>query len=127
MDEDKEQARSDALTERVEALGAALTRKRDEAIAGRKATGIEDEWALAEEAYQGIDDANRGTSALTKPVSPNGRVTSAPSASRATRSTIVLNITRPYVDAAAARVADMLLPTDDTPWSLKPTPIARLT
>lgn len=126
MDEDKEQARSDALTERVEALGAALTRKRDEAIAGRKATGIEDEWALAEEAYQGIDDANRGTSALTKPVSPNGGVTSAPSASRATRSTIVLNITRPYVDAAAARVADMLLPTDDTPWSLKPTPIARL-
>lgn len=124
--DDAQAASDEALTERVEALGAALTRKRDEAIAGRKATGIEDEWALAEEAYQGIDDANRGTSAMTKPVSPNGGVTMGAPANKSTRSTIVLNITRPYVDAAAARVADMLLPTDDTPWSLKPTPMAKL-
>lgn len=125
MDEDKELARNEALTERIEALGNSLKKKRDAAIAGRKALGIEDEWTLAEEAYQGIDDANRGTTAMAKPVSPNGGVVASRPKS-GTRSTVVLNITRPYVDAAAARVSDMLLPTDDTPWSLKPTPMASM-
>ena len=120
---DAEIARREALAARVEALGNSLKKKRAEAIAGRKNSGIEDEWRIAEDAYQGIDDANRGSTAIGKPSSPNGGITSGQPTQTATRSTIVLNITRPYVDAAAARVSDMLLPTDDTPWSLKPTPI----
>lgn len=123
--DEAEIARREALAERVEALGNSLRKKIDEAIAGRKALGIEEEWDLAEEAYQGIDDANRGASAMAKPASPDGGVVSS-KAKTGTRSTVVLNITRPYVDAAAARVADMLLPTDDTPWGLKPTPMVSM-
>lgn len=115
-------AQSLALVERVEAFGASLARKRDEAIAARQECGIEDEWRAAEDAYQGIDDASRGDSKMAKPVSPDGGMATSSRSKSATRSTVVMNITRPYVDAAAARVADMLLPTDDTPWGLKPTP-----
>lgn len=115
-------AYKEALAERVEAFGKSLARKRDEAINGRKNSGIEDEWAAAEDAYQGIDSATQ--SGRGKPSShAGGFVNSRVDASNQTRSTVVLNITRPYVDAAAARVGDMLLPTDDTPWSIKPTPM----
>ena len=101
---DAEIARREALAARVEALGNSLKKKRAEAIAGRKNSGIEDEWRIAEDAYQGIDDANRGSTAVGKPSSPNGGITSGQPVQVGTRSTIVLNITRPYVDAAAARV-----------------------
>lgn len=119
----QELAREEALAQRVEAFGASLAKKRSEAVAARKNSGIEEEWRAAEDAYQGVDDANRGSTGMAKPVSPDGGLVSAPQRAVAmTRSTLVLNITRPYVDAAAARVADMLLPTDDSPWSIRPTP-----
>ena len=121
---EQDQADAERLAARIEAFSNSLLKKRDEAIAGRKASGIEEEWELAEEAYQGIDDANRGSSSMGKPSSPNGGYTNGRPANQATRSTILLNITRPYVDAAAARVGDMLLPTDDRNWLIKPTPIA---
>ncbi len=116
-------ARAEALAAKLEAFGNALCKKREEAISGRKASGIEDEWTEAEESYQGIDDANRGASVVGKPSSPNGGYVNGPASAGGTRSTVFLNITRPYVDSAAARVGDMLLPTDDTPWSIRPTPL----
>lgn len=119
-----ELAHRDALAARVEAFGASLVKRRDEAVQARANSGIEEEWREAEEAYQGIDDANRGSQsgATGKPSGANGGYINGP-VKGATRSTVFLNITRPYVDAAAARVGDMMLPTDDTPWSIKPTPV----
>jgi hypothetical protein len=122
--DDDETAMQEKLAARLESLGNSLKRKRDEAVAARKASGIEEEWIAAEEAYQGIDDANRG-SVVGKPSSPNGGYVNGKPNAVAGRSTVVLNITRPYVDAAAARVGDMLLPTDDKNWAIKPTPIAQ--
>ena len=105
-----------------------LLSKRREAISGRAGSGIEEEWTEDEEHYQGIDDANRAfqnanqlfrsrkAALVGTPVKEQG-----PS-----RSVVFLNITRPYVDAASARVADMLLPTDDRAWEIKPAPLPRL-
>ena len=110
--------------EKIEALGQAVAKKRDEAVKGRAGQGIEEEWADAEDQYQGIDDANRTEAKVYKPMSPNGSFTHVrrdPS-----RSTVFLNITRPYTDAAVARVTDMLLPTDDRNWAIRPTPIPQL-
>lgn len=121
---DAEQAAQEKLAARLEAFSNSIKRRRDEAIAGRKNSGIEEEWVLAEESYQGIDDANRGSIAMGKPSSPYGGYVNGKPANKTTRSTVLLNITRPYVDAAAARVGDMLLPTDDRNWAIKPTPIA---
>lgn len=105
-----------------------LLDKRKEAIAGRAGLGIEEEWTEDEEHYQGIDDANRSfqTSNMlhrskSKAVLGNERKNEQP-----TRSVVFLNVTRSYVDAASARVADMLLPTDDRAWEIKATPIPKL-
>ncbi len=121
-----ERAMAERLAAKVEAFGESLRKKRDEAVAGRKQSGIEDEWTLAEDAYGGIDDANRGDTAVGKPSSPNGGYINGPARNAAVRSRVFLNITRPYTDSASAKVADMLLPTDDTPWSIQPTPLPEL-
>lgn len=105
-----------------------LLGKRREAIAGRAGSGIEEEWTEDEEHYQGIDDANRSFQNANQlyrnrkaVIIGSDRGQRAPA-----RSVVFLNITRPYVDAASARVADMLLPTDDRAWEIKPTPLPRL-
>jgi hypothetical protein len=118
--EQLERIRAEKLAAKVEAFGTSLVRKREEAINGRAASGIEDEWQLAEDAYQGIDAATSASSG--KPSGPNGGYINGP-VRTAGRSTVFLNITRAYVDAAAAKVGDMLLPTDDSPWGIKPTPL----
>lgn len=125
---DAAQAAEEARLDRLNSLGMMLARKRREAVDGRAQSGIEAEWAEDEESYQGIDDANRGTVATSwarsdKPAA-SGAVTPPPKATH--RSTVFLNITRPYVDAAAARISDMLLPTDDRPWAILPTPVPDL-
>lgn len=105
-----------------------LLAKRKEAIAGRAASGIEIEWQEDEEFYQGIDDANRAFQSAGRMSQPKRWATTGSTArdKGPTRSVVFLNITRPYVDAASARVADMLLPTDDRAWEIKPTPIPKL-
>ena len=114
-----------ARLEKLEAIGQAVAKKRDDAVNGRASSGIEPEWGEDEEAYLGIDDANRGKDSSYKPLSPNGGAI-IPRKDASVRSTVFLNITRPYVDAASARVADMMLPTDDRNWSIKPTPIPEI-
>ena len=104
-----------------------LLAKRKEAITARQASGIEEEWQEDDEHYNGIDDANRQYQATYS--SPGKRWAtndSAPRDNGGGRSVVFLNITAPYVDAASARVSDMLLPTDDRAWIIKPTPIPRL-
>ena len=114
--EDDKQAKADAdRAERLFALGMSLAEKRADAIEARKASGIEEEWAEDEEHYDGIDDANRKEQAAWR-TKPPGQIQ--PEAQGANRSTVFINITAPYVDSAAASMADMLLPTDDRAWSL---------
>ena len=115
-----------ARAEILDALGLELAKTRSEAIASRRASGIEEEWAEDEEYYEGIDDANRGERGTRN---ANWRIKPAGQAelrAHGTGSTVFVPITRPYCDAAAARVADMLLPTDDRAWSIKPTPYPEL-
>jgi hypothetical protein len=103
-----------------------LLAKRKDAISARIASGIETEWEEDEEHYQGIDDANRAYAATSTSTSKRWATNERSRANEAVRSRVFLNITAPYVDAASARVADMLLPTDDRAWTLKPTPIPRM-
>jgi hypothetical protein len=110
----KKQAIIDALTESVK-------KSRDEAIKYRKASGIEAEWQEDEEHYEGIDDANRGDSKMIKPNHPAG-VLSSNRQKKSNRSTVFYNITRQYVDSAAASVSEMGNPTDDRNFSLKAKP-----
>lgn len=109
----------------IQTIGSTIAKKRDEAVKGRSATGIEETWQEDQDSYEGVDDANRGDVKAYKPSGPSGSFVPM-RRSDSTRSTVFLNITRPYVDAAAARVADMLMPTDDKNWAIKTTPIPEL-
>lgn len=108
----------------LNALGLALAGQRTDAISGRASSGIETEWTGDEEHYQGYDDANRSefVGTTSKPEGAGAGKTDSAEAG----STVFPNITQPYVDAVAARVGDMLLPTDDRNYALRATPIPDL-
>jgi len=120
----EQEARMAAIS-RVAGISQNLVQKRQAAIEARANSGIEDDWREDEEFYEGIDDANREFHRRnSKPMTPEGGPDSKVTPDN--RSRVFLNITRPYVDAAAAKVADMLLPTDDQNWGIEPTPIPSL-
>lgn len=105
----------------IDALQTAIIKKRDEAVKFRSASGIEQEWTEDEDHFEGVDDANRGNSKVLKPNHPSGVLTTK-NAKRGTRSTVFLNITRQYVDSAAASVSEMGNPTDDRNFEIKAVP-----
>jgi hypothetical protein len=118
----------EARAVRLDALGMTLTKSRKDAIDGRIALGIDKQWEEDTEFYEGIDDANReemkaGSSSWAS--KPPGQ-TMAPASPGEVRSNVFVNITRPYCDSAAAKISDMLMPTDDRAFSLTATPVADL-
>ena len=116
-DEEIEQQR----LSRLSGFAAKIEDKLKDAIDARRESGIEDRWREAEEFFAGIDDANRGTKML-KPATSDGRVTIEKSATTG-RSTIFINITAPYVKMGKSRAAEMLLPSEDKPFSIDPSPM----
>lgn len=109
---------------KLASFASTLVQKRKESIDKRKESGIEDKWREDEEYYEGIDAATKSEAKWLKPASLAGTPTGVGDASG--RSTVFVNITQPYVDMGSARVADMLLPTNDKPFALKTTPIPDL-
>ena len=112
-------------SQRLRDLSLVLSTKRQEAVDGRATSGIEEIWTEDEEAYEGIDDANRSESRVMKPTTVAGGLMRARTAA-ITRSTVFIRLTTQYVDSAAARVSDMLLPTDDRCFDINPTPLPEL-
>jgi len=107
--------------ERLESFAESLSRKRKDAIEGRKSSDCETEWAEDEDYYDGVDDLNRGE-VMRKSETLNGRPTviaELPS----NRCTVFVNVTQPYVDMAVARCSEMLLPNGDLPFGIEPTPM----
>ncbi len=114
----------EAMWERLDNFGHALAEARSEAISARQNSGIEDIWQEDEEFYEGIDEMNRGDEKTLWTRKPPGQ---APARRQeTTRSRVFPNITGPFTDSAAARIADMLLPTDDRAWGLKATTVPDL-
>lgn len=109
----------------IDSLEVAIKKKRDDAVKFRAASGIETEWAEDEDFYEGIDDANRGEPRMIKPYHPSGVVTTIHKGQQG-KSTIFMNITRQYVDSAAASVSELGNPTDDRNFVLKAEPDAEL-
>ena len=108
--------------EHAEAIGRYVAECRDDAVKGRKLSGIEEIWDLDEEYYQGIDDANRSTHTWLKSPSTSGGLT-AQKQSNPTKCTSFFNITRQFVESASARMGDILLPAGDWNFTIKPTPV----
>ena len=113
--------------ERLARISTFFTTERDEAVSARRDTGIEKVWQQAEEAYLGIDDANRSefTGAnWAKPTALSGPVTTGYSRFNDGRSTVFIRLTSRYVDAGAAKLQEILLPIDGKPFTFTASPIA---
>lgn len=122
---DEMAAKKAEADEKLQAFSQVIAARLKEAVGAKESSGIEQEWAEDEDAYEGIDDANRDDVAYLR-AKPYVDGTNNSTTQRRTGSNVFLNITRPYVDASAARVGDMLLPADDWPWMIKPTPVPEL-
>jgi len=117
-------------TASLSVIGLAIAGRREEAKASRKQSGIEDTWLEAEEAYLGIDDANRAEFANArwmKPTNMDGPITTMRrEISEEVKSSVFVRLTSRYVDAGSAKLSEILLPIDDKAFSLSPTPIPAL-
>ena len=125
MSQEEIEKASETELQQLENLGMVLAESRREAVDARQISGIEDEWIEDEEYYEGVDDINRGEMSAWR-TKPAGQAELEDREKDQTGSTVFLNVTRPYTDAAAASVGDKLLPTDDRAWALKSTPIPDL-
>ena len=110
---------------KIESIGKRVAKLRDNAVKGRKASGVERLWAEDEEYYQGVDDANRDTAHWLKSASANagGISRSRSDAEGGGRCQAFFNITAPTVDSAAARMGDILLPAGDRNWLMTASPV----
>lgn len=122
----------DPAPETLAAISTALVAKRYAATTARTASGIESIWTECEEAYIGIDDANRGDftgyGKWSKPMAMDGPVQAGTTIKGRPehKSTVFLRLTARYVDAGAAKLAEILLPSDDKAFSISGTPIPDL-
>jgi hypothetical protein len=114
----------------LDAIGVQLASKRDEAKTARSNSGIENTWMECEDAYVGIDAANRHEFAgagWIKSMSRDGPVTTTQQPSSVeTRSTVFLRLTSRYVDAGVAKLGEILLPADDKAFSFSEMPVPEL-
>jgi hypothetical protein len=111
-------------------IGLVIGRLRDKAKAARTSIGIEETWRQAEDAYAGVDDANREEFQSTrwqKPMSSDGPVTTGrdPKGGEI-KNTNFIGLTARYVDAGAAKLVEILLPADDKAFSFTETPVPEL-
>ena len=106
----------------LDALGLSLASKKNEAIAEKATSGIEDDWTQDQEFYDGYDDANRHEFAG----SATRKIGDEESQEKVAGSVVFPNITAPYVDAVSARVGDILIPTGNKNFSVHPTPFPEM-
>lgn len=111
--------------DRLQLLGATLAKRRDEWVAARRNSKVEKRWLLDLAQYDGKDDASREAASMMDSVEAGFPVTNREA--KPQRSRVFVNITRPKSNAAEARLANMVLPTDDRNWGFKPTPDPILT
>lgn len=116
-----------AESERLQAFSSIVSGMVEEAVSAREASGIEQRWLEDMRQYYGGDWTLMAyNSAVQRAAEGGTNLLKTQSKEQQRKSKITVNITRPKTNAVVARLADMLLPTDDKNWGLFPTPIAQL-
>ena len=117
-DEDSLRAK---IEDRLQAFGANLASQRDEWIRSRYSTGVDKRWLEDVDQYHARDNINRAASQMMTSVEQGYPVTTQGATPH--RSTVYIGLTRQKTNAAEARLADILLPTDDRNWGIQPSPL----
>lgn len=106
--------------DKLQAFGAGLAAQRDEWIRSRSSYGVDKRWIEDEDQYNAKDNVNKAASQMMTSVEQGYPVTT--QNAKPHRSTVFIGMTRQKTNAAEARIADILLPTDDRNWGIQPTP-----
>jgi len=110
--------------ERLQAFGQSLSSQRDEWVRARYSYGVDKRWLEDEDQYNAKDNVNKAASQMMTSVEQGYPVTT--QNAKPHRSTVYIGLTRQKTNAAEARISDILLPTDDRNWGIKPTPKPKL-
>lgn len=110
--------------EKLQAFGSTLSGQRDEWIRSRDSYGVDKRWIEDEDQYNGKDNIAKAASQMMTSVEQGYPVTT--QMAKPHRSTVFIGMTRQKTNAAEARLADILLPTDDRNWGIQPTPEPQL-
>src|SRR4051812_17493406 len=104
---------------RLQSLYLTFAAMRDRWVMHRAALGVEERWRKSQKLFHGDPDMDaRVDLATTLRDGP-----SKPGANEAPRSRVVVNIVRPKVEQAVARLCEILFPVDDRNWGIRPTPM----
>jgi hypothetical protein len=106
--------------EKLQKFSHVMAKQRDEWIRARRASGVDRRWSEDEDQYNAKDSANKRASEMMASVEQGFPVTTHQGVAH--RSTVFIGLTRQKTNAAEARLADILLPTDDRNWAIQPTP-----
>lgn len=120
VDPEMERELEEKRQERLQAFGHSLGKQRDEWIRSRYSYGVDKRWLEDEDQYNAKDNVNRAASQMMTSVEQGYPVTT--QHAKPHRSTVFIGMTRQKTNAAEARLADILLPTDDRNWGIQPTP-----
>ena len=107
--------------DKLQAFGASLASQRDEWIRSRYSTGVDKRWLEDVDQYHARHKINRAASQMMTSVEQGYPVTTQGATPH--RSTVYIGLTRQKTNAAEARLADILLPTDDRNWGIQPSPL----
>jgi len=102
----------------VEKLHGMFTKMRDQWVQHRATGDVEKRWRRNAQLYFGERTESTGEFENTLRNGPPAR-----KSQDGNRSRVVINIVRPKVDQAVARMCEILFPVDDRNWGLKPTPL----
>ena len=108
------------VEERLQAFGYNMAQQRDEWVRLRYSYGVDKRWLEDEDQYNAKDNIAKQASQMMTSVEQGYPVTT--QGSKPHRSTVYIGLTRQKTNAAEARLADILLPTDDRNWGIQPTP-----
>jgi hypothetical protein len=105
----------------VDKLHGVFTKMRDTWVEHRATSDVEKRWRRNTQLYFGEKTESTGEFENTLRNGPPAR-----KAADGNRSRVVINIVRPKVDQAIARMCEILFPVDDRNWGLKPTPLPEM-
>lgn len=109
-----------ARLEKLEIFSQTLAATRDKWIAARSSSGWDKRVTQDIDQYHNRDAASKMVASMMDSVAQGYPVLSQNQAP--TRSTIFVGVTRQRTNAGEARLCDIVLPTDDRNWGIKPTP-----
>ena len=105
----------------IEKLHGAFTKMRDDWVQHRATGDVEKRWRKNAQLYFGEHNNSTGEFENTLRNGPPAR-----KMVEGNRSRVVINIVRPKVDQAIARMCEILFPVDDRNWGIKPTPLPEM-